>query len=305
MTTKKYGFTGEVLKFANLSTTPASLLTLRRIYRLSDNLVGGWIEKEENLSQEGLCFIYDNAIAYGNSKVSGNAVVDCLAEIKDNAAVNGNAIISGQTTVVKDNAEVSSEATVLGGTIMDNACVLGTSFLIGNPVICDDAIVIGDCLLTDNVKVSGDAEICNIIAGGNDEISESDEDTGIRNLPKLSPLNYEIYQNHVYNRHKLLTFTPKGFFRKANDGKIAFFGEDEEITPEIETRYPIVSPQYALEKEYMDKKESIAPLFERLNRDGYAETVPPCEAIEKVTNVGIEMRQSEIRKEEENAYTHS
>ena len=37
--------------------------------------IGGYIEKEENLSQKGICWICGNALVYGNAKVYGNAWV--------------------------------------------------------------------------------------------------------------------------------------------------------------------------------------------------------------------------------------
>jgi hypothetical protein len=64
---KKYEFTGE-------TKTVAGIL-LHRIRRLSDGLVGGWIEKEENLSHEDLCFVFGNARVSGNAEVYGNAWV--------------------------------------------------------------------------------------------------------------------------------------------------------------------------------------------------------------------------------------
>lgn len=47
--------------------------------------LGGYVEKEENLSQEGNAWIYGNAKVYDNAKVFGNA------EVCDNADVLGNA----------------------------------------------------------------------------------------------------------------------------------------------------------------------------------------------------------------------
>lgn len=37
--------------------------------------LGGFIEKEENLSQKGNAWVYDNAHVYGNAKVCGAARV--------------------------------------------------------------------------------------------------------------------------------------------------------------------------------------------------------------------------------------
>ena len=73
----KYEFTGK--------TKVENGVTLRQIKRLSDELIGGWIEKEENLSQDGDCFVFGDAL------VSGNAWVSDYAKVTDNARVYGNA----------------------------------------------------------------------------------------------------------------------------------------------------------------------------------------------------------------------
>ena len=54
---------------------------------------GGWIAKEENLSQCG------DAWVYGNAKVSGNAWVSGDAEVYGNAWVYGNAEVSGDANI--------------------------------------------------------------------------------------------------------------------------------------------------------------------------------------------------------------
>ena len=58
-------------------------LTLYRIEALGNfgyvkkGNLGGWIEKEDNLSQSGTCWVYDDAIVSQNAKVSGKAKVCC------------------------------------------------------------------------------------------------------------------------------------------------------------------------------------------------------------------------------------
>jgi len=37
--------------------------------------IGGWIESENNLSQDGDAWVYGNAEVYGDAKVCGNAKV--------------------------------------------------------------------------------------------------------------------------------------------------------------------------------------------------------------------------------------
>ena len=75
-------------------------ITLRRIraaveFKLKSGIViakgelGGWIEKESNLS--GNAWVCGNAVVYGNAWVSGNAMVYGNAWVSGNANVCGNA----------------------------------------------------------------------------------------------------------------------------------------------------------------------------------------------------------------------
>ncbi|MEG3037190.1 MAG: hypothetical protein RR832_06490 [Bacilli bacterium] len=67
---KKYEFTGETKEYYER--------TLKQIRRISDGLVGGWIESEDNLSQYGDCFVYNNAKVFDNTMISGNAFMVIL-----------------------------------------------------------------------------------------------------------------------------------------------------------------------------------------------------------------------------------
>ena len=69
---------------------------LHRIRRIEDDKLGGWIESEENLSQDGSCWVDDEAIVFEDAKVSDNARVD------DNAQVYGNARVYDSTEVYGD-----------------------------------------------------------------------------------------------------------------------------------------------------------------------------------------------------------
>ena len=67
--------------------------------------LGGWIEKESNLSQQGDCWVSgsamvcDNAQVSSNAMVSGNAIVSGNARVFGNARVYGNAIVSGLSLI--------------------------------------------------------------------------------------------------------------------------------------------------------------------------------------------------------------
>ena len=97
---KKYEFTGEIkVKFG---------VTLKRIRAIIDfgnvkkGEIGGFIEKEENLSHENSAWIYGNARVYGDAEVSGNARVYGDAWVYGNAEVSGDAEVSGSARVYGD-----------------------------------------------------------------------------------------------------------------------------------------------------------------------------------------------------------
>ena len=80
---KKYEFTGETKQVELLFRT----VTLHRIKAVAEfgivkvGDLGGWIEKEENLSHDGKAWVYGNAKVWGDAKVWGNAKVWGDAEV--------------------------------------------------------------------------------------------------------------------------------------------------------------------------------------------------------------------------------
>ena len=121
--------------------------------------LGGYVEKEENLSHEGNAWAYGDAIVYGNARICGNAIVYGDAEICDDAIVYGNAEVYGNAKVYDDaricgNAIVSGDAEVYG-----NAKVYDDAEIYGNAWICGDAEIYGDAWICGNAWICGDAEI--------------------------------------------------------------------------------------------------------------------------------------------------
>ena len=93
---------------------------------------GGYIEKEENLSQSG------NAWVFGDAKVSGDAWVYGDAKVFGNAKVSGNAKVFG-------NAKMSGDAWVYGNAwVSGNAEVYGNVWVYGNAWVSGNALVSGN-----------------------------------------------------------------------------------------------------------------------------------------------------------------
>ena len=84
--------------------------------------LGGFVEKEENLSSDDNAWVYGDARVYGNAWVYGNARVYGNAWVSGNARVSGDALVSGDARVYGD-ARVSGNARVYGNA--DYAVVTG------------------------------------------------------------------------------------------------------------------------------------------------------------------------------------
>ena len=112
--------------------------------------LGGYVEKEDNLAQDGDAWVYGNARVYGNAEVYGNARVCDDAWVYGDARVYGNAEVYGDARVY-GNAEVYGDARVYGNArVCDDAWVYGNAWVCGNARVCDDAWVYGNAWVCGN-----------------------------------------------------------------------------------------------------------------------------------------------------------
>ena len=97
--------------------------------------LGGWVESEDNLSQEGNCWILHEAKVFRKAKVSENA------KVKDNACIYGNACVRG-------NAKISGNAEVYGNVcIYDYVSISGYAKIFGSISINGYACIRGDAVI--------------------------------------------------------------------------------------------------------------------------------------------------------------
>ena len=138
-TMKKYEITNDT-KTIN-GVTVHRIVALKSFGNVTKGDLGGWIEKESNLSQSGNAWVTDDAVIYGeasvkgDAKVSGNAVVydhaliNCHANVTDNVIIRGRSFISGDTKVF-ENAVVEGYATTY-----DNAIIRGNARISGSVIM--------------------------------------------------------------------------------------------------------------------------------------------------------------------------
>ena len=129
---KKYELTDETME-----TSSGNIL--RRIRALTEirtamgtvqpGDLGGWVELEGNLAQDGSAWVSDDARVFGNARVSGSAWISGDARVFGNARVYGDARVSG------------------------NARVFGNAWVSGNALVSDDARVLGNARVSDITHV--------------------------------------------------------------------------------------------------------------------------------------------------------
>lgn len=137
------------------------IMTLNGLVKKGE--LGGYVSSEKNLSQEGPCWIFDNAKVINDSSVSGNAIVagDSIivdsaiydsAVVKEagtikNSVIHDSALINSKETFIKDST-ICNFAVVEGGeikksVISDSALIRGRNIVIKESRISDNAIIAG------------------------------------------------------------------------------------------------------------------------------------------------------------------
>ena len=132
--------------------------TLYRIKALKDfgdvkkGDIGGFIKTENNLSQKGKCWVYDDARVYG------------LASVRNNSTVRESAIVRG-ATVFTNGSDAS------GNSVVENAVFI--SSIIDGISSAKDFCEIYISSIRDSSRVVGRVKIRNSIISGGSKISQS------------------------------------------------------------------------------------------------------------------------------------
>lgn len=177
MENRKYELTEETVKFG--SRTLHRIKAARDFGKIRKGELGGFIEKEENLSHEYTCWIYNNACVFDDAHVMGdahvkeNAYVFGNAWVCENACIRGNAIVLDNAyvrgyAVIFDNARVRGRAIIEEyADVRDYAEVGVCAHVYGHSTVCESAKV-NDGQVYGSAHVGGSATIDGIArVGGN------------------------------------------------------------------------------------------------------------------------------------------
>lgn len=165
---KKYELTEDTIVFKKR--------TLYRIKRLSDGLLGGYIESENNLSQNGSCFVYDRAKVFGKAKILDDAKIRDCAIVFGSAVISKSASIEG-SSMAFHNAAIAGAAKISGNVrVYGNATARGCSTVKDDVHLCGDSVVEDQATVLNSSCISGKVRIFgSVVVLGESWIGYTDE----------------------------------------------------------------------------------------------------------------------------------
>lgn len=133
--------------------------------------MGGFIEKESNLSHEGICWVRDRACVYEDARVFQDAQVCMDARVYGNAKIYGRAHIESYAQVygyaiVRDDARIRRKAQLYddaiisgNGSVGEHAQIYGHAHVLGDGLVCGHAQICDCAAIGDNAVVQGDSVV--------------------------------------------------------------------------------------------------------------------------------------------------
>ena len=109
--------------------------------------IGGWVCSEDNLSQNGNCWIYDNAKCLDDARVYYNAKMYDNAIMYDDAIMYDNSRMFNNT-IMYNNSRIFNNAKMY-----DNAMMYNKTRMFSNAIMGDNAIMYDDAIIGDNAKM--------------------------------------------------------------------------------------------------------------------------------------------------------
>ena len=172
---KKYEFTGETKEYKGRILH--RIKALRNFRNVIKGDLGGWIEKESNLSHEGICWVYDEAMVFDNAQVRDNVAIRHKAKIYGNARIYGDARICNNVQIyeeakvyeyaeIYDNVQIYGKTRICGKShilsnvrIYDRVTICGNARIYGNAQIYENACIWNKAKVYGNAKIYGNAMI--------------------------------------------------------------------------------------------------------------------------------------------------
>lgn len=150
---KKYRLRKDLTKVVN-GKTLYRIQALKSFNDVKEGEIGGYVESEDNLSQEGNCWIYDDACVFDNARIEDSAIAAHYACVYSKGIVKGYAAVS-------DEGKVYGNAKIYGNwTVYHNGKVYGYAKIYDRVRVYHDAKVYGHAIIHAKSDICNTAEVC-------------------------------------------------------------------------------------------------------------------------------------------------
>ena len=216
--------------------------------------LGGYVQKEENLSHEGGCWIFEEAEVRDNGRVEGNARLAGRSLVRDNAVVKGYSCLAANAYVwgnaVLDGATQMKGLVSIGGNSRTNGYVSinGNSQVRGDSVL-DGHIFLNGTVVLESAKLTGDVHLC-----GQYLVSfDIDGNKGIAAYRATeSTYTPNGYDPERHSFEYIVASTKEDIWSTYN-----FHGTSEELIQFVEKNHPTSTEYYRNLVEYHKKQYSL------------------------------------------------
>ena len=196
MGSRKYELTNITMKFKE--RTLYRIRALKDFSNVKKGDLGGWVSSENNLSQEGDCWIYDEAKCMDNARMYDNSTMHDYSKMYDYSIMRGNSEMYG-------HSEMFNYSEMYDYSIMhDNSIMYDYSEM------HDHSRMYGDSILKDEEKLYGEliSKVDKFIDISN---PKGEMVTGVLkdgevlfNVGNLSEINKEEFLDILYNGNEII-----------------------------------------------------------------------------------------------------
>lgn len=115
--------------------------------------LGGYVETEDNLSQQGSCWLFDSAKIKDGGRVIDNAIVYDKAMVGRNSIVCGDSIIKDRCFVT--NQSVIADSTLEGNVIVTRQSSIHSGVFLSGDIEVDKSVINTHVNLTGRISITG------------------------------------------------------------------------------------------------------------------------------------------------------
>ena len=209
MSTKKY----EIVKSNSIFYSRKKLHRIRALKSFNTvdgklvkkGELGGFVESENNLSQERYCWIFNNAKVYDDAKILDDAIVNEFACVFDSAVVCGKAKVHGKAQIF-GNAKVFGDAKIFGNAWLYGVAKIGDGLNLNKGEYIFKSLNVEETL--NEIKpICGKVDFVNKAIKSNFPVEESYIENLISQFAEYS----ELLANFLYEKYdKYIDIFPEG-----------------------------------------------------------------------------------------------